>query len=127
MSTQPVIKICGLKDHRNIAKLVSVNPQYMGFIFYPSSARFVGELAPESLVNLKNIKRTAVFVNAPFSEIREVVSRYQFEAVQLHGDESPELCLQVKNMGVEVIKAFGLHSDFEFTQLEPYMDVVDFF
>jgi len=127
MSKQPVIKICGLKDPTNIREVALVNPQYMGFIFYPSSARFVGELDPESLVDLKNTKKTAVFVDASLKSISGIVNKYQFDAVQLHGNESPEFCMQVKSIGVEVIKAFGLNSDFDFTQLEAYLDVVDYF
>jgi phosphoribosylanthranilate isomerase len=47
--------------------------------------------------------------------------------VQLHGSETPDLCTQLKQMGVEVIKAFGIGADFDFDQLTPYLNSVDYF
>jgi len=125
--SRPLIKICGLKDPSNIEEVILSGPHYIGFIFYPDSARYVGELNPECLVALKNIKKTAVFVNSGLEEIKDILSKYQFDAVQLHGDESPEFCMLIKEMGVEVIKAFGVGAAFEYRQLEAYLPIIDYF
>lgn len=127
MSKQVAIKICGLKDPANMHEVVSLNPQYIGFIFYPLSARFVGDLDIENLRAIKNVKKTAVFVNSSLAYIKEIVNKYQFEAVQLHGNEDPELCKEVKKIGVEVIKAFGVDNNFDFSILEEYLPVTDYF
>src|SRR5690606_8293880 len=127
MTKQIAIKICGLMDPANINEIVSINPQYIGFIFYPSSARFVGNLDSEYIKDIKNVKKTAVFVNSSLDYIEEIVNKYQFEAVQLHGNESPELCREVKKIGVEVIKSFGIDDNFDFSSLESYLPVVDYF
>jgi phosphoribosylanthranilate isomerase len=52
---------------------------------------------------------------------------YGMQAVQLHGNESPDFCKVIKNEGFTVLKAFGIDAQFDFTTLAPYLDVVDFF
>src|SRR5690606_37722718 len=111
----------------NIDEVLALGIHYVGFIFYPSSARFVGEIDPDYLRSIKTAKKTAVFVNASFDEIAPIVNKFQFDAVQLHGDESPHLCSQVQDLGVQTIKAFGVNSSFNFNILEPYLKVVDYF
>jgi len=123
----PAIKVCGLRDPANIEDVISTHPQYIGFIFYPLSARFAGELNPEYIGSIKNVKKTAVFVNASFQEIKIILDKCQFDAVQLHGNESPEFCMQIKKMGVELIKAFGVDSHFDFNRLADYIPVADYF
>lgn len=112
----------------NIDEVLSLNPQYIGFIFYPSSSRFVGELDQEYIKSLKNVKKTAVFVNATVDAIVEVVKKYQFDAIQLHGNESAAFCQDLKERtGLEIIKAFGIDPEFDFNQLEAYLLNVDYF
>ncbi|TCK84843.1 phosphoribosylanthranilate isomerase [Albibacterium bauzanense] len=128
MRPLPVIKICGLREPSNIKEVLSLDPQYIGFVFYPSSSRFVGELDIEYIKGLKDVKKTAVFVNASLEEIVTVVNKYQFDAIQLHGHESVAFCKDVKeSTGLEIIKAFGIDSEFDFNQLEPYLLVADYF
>ncbi len=112
----------------NIDEVLSLNPQYIGFIFYPSSSRFVGELDQEYIKSLKNVKKTAVFVNATVDAIVEIVKKYQFDAIQLHGNESAAFCHDLKERtGLEIIKAFGIDPEFDFNQLEAYLLNVDYF
>jgi phosphoribosylanthranilate isomerase len=126
--SMPAIKICGLREPSNIDEVLLLKPQYIGFIFYPSSSRFVGDIDPEYIKGLKNVKKTAVFVNASLEEIIEIVNTYQFNAIQLHGNESAAFCEELKRItGLEIIKAFGVESDFDFNQLEPYLPYVDYF
>ncbi|HUH18978.1 phosphoribosylanthranilate isomerase [Albibacterium sp.] len=128
MRSLPAIKICGLMKPANIDEVLSLNPQYIGFIFYPSSSRFVGELDQEYIKSLKNVKKTAVFVNATVDAIVEVVKKYQFDAIQLHGNESAAFCQDLKERtGLEIIKAFGIDPEFDFNQLEAYLLNVDYF
>lgn len=128
MRSLPAIKICGLKNPSNIDEVLLLKPQYIGFIFYPSSSRFVGELDREYMMSLENVKKTAVFVNSSFEEIVKVVDKYQFDAIQLHGDEDVTFCEDLKAAtGLEIIKAFGVDSGFDFTQLERYLPIVDYF
>ena len=58
------LKICGMRDPENIRAVAALGPDYMGFIFYPLSPRYAGDLSPESVRALpRPIRRVGVFVN----------------------------------------------------------------
>ena len=108
----------------------------MGFIFYPASKRYVGLLDVDLLNSIpRSIKKTGVFVNEEGGIIVDTVKKYGLDAVQLHGDESPEFCsslrtaLDIRSAGapVEIIKAFGIDPDFDFSRLQPYEDHIAYF
>jgi len=121
------IKVCGLKDKENIKAVAALAPDYMGFIFYGLTPRFVGEFPLENLDGISStVIKTAVFVNETAENISALIDKYKFDAIQLHGSEGPELCALFKGR-VKVIKAFGLSADFDFEQLNAYADHVDFF
>ena len=121
------IKVCGMRDRENVLQIKNLNPDYLGFIFYPKSTRYVERIDKSLLSLLQPIKKTAVFVNAALEEVKTTVKKYHFDAVQLHGNESPDYCKDVKKEGVEVIKAFGIHEEYDWRVLESYLDVVDYF
>lgn len=123
------VKVCGMRESENISALCKLPIDYIGFIFYPKSPRFVGEDFPVSTANLvpSHIKRTGVFVNAELEYIQQKISVYGLQAVQLHGTENQGFCMLLKNKSVQVIKAFGVDENFNFDKLEEYKDAVDFF
>ena len=123
------IKVCGMTNPENIREVAALKPNYLGFIFYPKSPRYVvGKLSPESMNEIPpNIWRTGVFVNETEEKILEISGQYGLKAIQLHGDESPELCTALCFAGKSIIKAFSVDNDFDFAPLEAYLDVVDFF
>lgn len=128
MSRALKIKVCGMRETENIRQLEKLHPDYIGFIFYPASKRFAGAIDADIVSAISGkIKKTGVFVNASAVEIKEKISAYNLNAVQLHGNESASFCFQIKQAGVEVIKAFGINYDFDFDNLNPYADAVDFF
>lgn len=109
-------------------ELAQLKPDYMGFIFYEPSARFIGRFDESWLPALAGIKRTAVFVDAPENAVLEQLRPGLFQAVQFHGQESPEYCHSIgAKTGVEVIKAFGIHDRFDWQRLDEYSGCVDFF
>lgn len=121
------IKVCGLKDPENIEAVAALSPDYMGFIFYGKSPRFIDGLPVEALNSIPaSIIKTAVFVNESAETINLLIDKYSFDAIQLHGNESPEFSNSFRNK-VKVFKAFGLSDDFDFNQLNTYIDKVDFF
>ena len=123
------IKICGLKEAHNIQQVSKANPDYMGFIFYPKSSRFVGnEFSKSALAEIPdNIIKIAVFVNESVENILRTVMKYNFKAVQLHGQESPETCRQLKEKKLIVIKAFSMDDSFDFIALHQYEKRCNFF
>jgi len=121
------LKICGMKVPDNIAEVIQLRPDYLGFIFYPGSKRFIADLDPSVIRGIPaEIKTTGVFVNETLEKVKQAVADYGLKAVQLHGSEEPDYCGQLLG-SVTVIKAFGMNADFDFSTLEPYVDAVDYF
>ncbi|MDN4166445.1 phosphoribosylanthranilate isomerase [Cytophagales bacterium LB-30] len=121
-------KVCGMREPDNIFALAALAPDYMGFIFYEKSPRYVREyLNAESISQLPaSIKRTGVFVNASVAQVMEDIRQFGLQAVQLHGDESPEYCHLIRSLGLEVIKAFPVNDMTNFKELEAYYPVIDY-
>jgi len=118
------IKVCGLTDPFNVQEIAGTNPDFMGFIFYPRSIRFVGNKPDESLFSKipPVILKTGVFFNEELSVIINTVNLYGLDMVQLHGNETAEYCRSLNKSGLSIIKAFGIDSGFSFSKLEKYMD-----
>jgi len=123
------MKICGLKEADNIKQVSEANPDFMGFIFYLKSSRFVGdEFSKSALAEIpESCIKTAVFVNESLENILKITTQYDFESVQLHGDESPETCRQLKEQNLIVIKAFAIDANFDFETLHQYEKQCDYF
>jgi phosphoribosylanthranilate isomerase len=131
-----IIKVCGMRQPGNIRELQELKPDYIGFIFYPQSKRFVGTPEPEIFKSISpEIKKTGVFVNETLDEIADKVIRYNLDAVQLHGRETIGFCRSFRkfmqnmqtNKRVEIIKALGIDAEFDFGSLGEYEDVIDYF
>lgn len=123
------IKICGMKYPQNIKDIALLNPDYLGFIFYSESKRFVGD--DFQLLNSgelrDNIEKVGVFVNESNAIIERVVEQYRINSIQLHGDESPLQCQDLKQKGYSVIKAFSIADNFDFSVLKNYETAIDYF
>ncbi|MBK8608640.1 MAG: phosphoribosylanthranilate isomerase [Chitinophagaceae bacterium] len=100
-------KVCGITQLKQLQQLDGLDIDFAGLIFYKDSPRYVGDkIAKDDLKNSDfDLKKVGVFVNAGYDEIMQVVEDYGLDVVQLHGDESPELCEELSEE-VEVIKAF---------------------
>ena len=121
------LKVCGMRDASNILEVASLQPDYMGFIFYETSPRFVGEefRVPDNFPD--HIERVGVFVNETAENITAISGKLKLTCVQLHGSESPEQCRLLKEKGLLVIKAFSVDDTFDFDQTKKYKPHVDFF
>ena len=117
-----------MRDTENIRQLLEAEPDYLGFIFFEKSARYVSELQMKEIIKLKfgETERVGVFVDEKFERIVEYADKGFFDTVQLHGNESPELIRTLKNEGLEVIKVFAVDDDFDASILRKYSDA-DYF
>ena len=118
------LKVCGMREPENIHALVELNPDYMGFIFWAPSRRYVYQPTPKLPAS---IKKVGVFVDASLDYLQTTIQEHSLDAVQLHGTESPAYCALIKEYGVEVIKAFSVRDQFDFSQLKAYEASCDFF
>lgn len=127
-----------MKNPQNIADIAALNPDYLGFIFYEKSKRYVGEdfdeattyhLSTEKSGQAKGIKKIGVFVNASLEYVSSKVEKYDLDLVQLHGEESVDFCIDIQKMNpnVKIIKVFSIGQIFDFQQLEPYKPYCDYF
>jgi phosphoribosylanthranilate isomerase len=123
------IKVCGITDPVNAGMISELNVDYMGFIFYPGSKRYVGESPDESLFRSipKHIIKTGVFVDEELPLLIDHALRYQLDLIQLHGNETPDYCRSVYSNGLKIIKAFRVGYDFDFRITDEYLDYCDFF
>lgn len=116
-----------MKVPDNIAAVVALQPDYIGFILYPGSKRFIADLDEQLVRNIPaTIKTTGVFVDASLETVKDAIKHYDLKAVQLHGGESPGYCRALMG-SAEVIKAFGVDDNFDFGILESYEDAADYF
>ena len=121
------LKVCGLKSRENILQVLAYQPDYIGFIFYEKSPRYAGkELSADFAQSISSAKKIGVFVNESEINILDHVSRFGLDYVQLHGNETHEFCAQIQK-NVPVIKAFGIDNAFDFTSLNAYATVCDYF
>lgn len=118
------LKVCGMKYRDNILKVAALKPDYMGFIFYEKSLRFVCEDIP---VLPNDIKKVGVFVDASIEKIKEMREKFNLNVVQLHGHESPEFCQKLRNEHIEIIKVFSVENEFDFSKLKVYEPHVSYF
>lgn len=117
-----------MKDAGNIAQVLKLEPDYMGFIFYKKSPRYVGDdWAGPGKDFPDSTKKVGVFVNEPLQKIRALASRFQFDYLQLHGDETPQYCKELAEEGFAVIKATGISEVKDLQHLNDYQPWVTYF
>ena len=107
------IKLCGLSRPADIKIVNSLCPEYIGFVFYEKSSRYV---TPEKAVELKNllsdrIKAVGVFVDEPLEKIVDLLDKGIIDIAQLHGNENDEYIKRLRELSKRpVIKAFRIKS-----------------
>jgi len=123
------IKVCGITELKQLQQLDGLDIDFAGMIFYKDSPRYIG-----GKLNAKDIKKadfdlkkTGVFVNPEMIEVLDAIDEYGLEVVQLHGDETPEMCEDLSSE-VEVIKAFRITGTEDIDKLvAPYDAVCDYY
>ncbi|MFC2080150.1 phosphoribosylanthranilate isomerase [Bacteroidota bacterium] len=123
------IKVCGMTDPSNVEVICKFKPEYLGYIFYPKSARYVGNNPDPRIFSIvpESIEKTAVFVNEYYERMIEIVEKFDINTVQLHGMESPEICKSFRFRGKKVIKVIPGNQIGNDNLLKDYSDVVDYF
>ena len=124
------IKVCGITQFKQLQQLEALNIDYAGLIFYKDSPRYMGEKITGKQVKEADfdLKKVGVFVNPGYSELLDAIDEYGLDIVQLHGNETPEMCEDVSGEA-EVIKAFRIEDGAVNIDklVEPYDAVCDFY
>ena len=122
------IKVCGITEMKQLQQLDGLDIDFAGLIFYPESPRYVGDKLNKKEVKKADfdLKKVGVFVNPEMIDVLDAIDDYGLEVVQLHGDESPEMCEDLSSE-VEVIKAFRITGNEDIDKLvAPYDAVCDY-
>jgi len=123
------IKVCGITDMKQLQQLDGLDIEFAGLIFYPESPRYVGDKLSKKEVKKADfdLRKVGVFVNPELIDVLDAIDEYGLDVVQLHGDESAEMCDDLSSE-VEVIKAFRITGDEDIDELvAPYDAVCDYY
>jgi phosphoribosylanthranilate isomerase len=123
------IKVCGMREPKNIAGIAKVRPDFIGFIFYPKSKRFTGYEAQPTIIEAvsSHIRKVGVFVNEATEQVFVTAQNWKLNVIQLHGQETPDYCRTIQNSGYVVFKAFPVDELFDFESLKAYQNCCDYF
>ena len=126
------IKICGLTNIEDAQEAIKHGADYLGFIVnYAKSPRSLSfsqasELIKKIKAESSKIKCVGVFVDAGIKDIKEAHKVCDFDAIQLHGDETPEYCQQLKDeLKIEIFKAIILKTKKDLQNMQAYKSIVD--
>lgn len=138
VSRETKVKICGLQDVEVLKSMINLPIDYVGFVF----ARSKRQVSPVQAAGLMKVlgewagtyrpESVGVFVNPDAGLIHEVMEQARLDIVQLHGQETPAFCRELKEqLGVKVIKALSvkadgsLHGAANAAELDLYGEVID--
>ena len=118
-----------MRDADNIREVEALGIDYMGFIFWPKSSRYVSEM-PTYLPT--KCKRVGVFVDASIGDVMTIAEQYQLDLIQLHGQESPSYITQLRphlsllNSKISIIKALNIATTADLANAKQYEGIVDY-
>jgi phosphoribosylanthranilate isomerase len=123
------IKVCGITEMKQFQQLDGLDIDFAGLIFYKESPRYIGDkISKKELKGADfDIRKVGVFVNPEMIDVLDAIDDYGLNVVQLHGDESPEMCEDLSSE-VEVIKAFRVEEGSDIDKMvAPYDAVCDYY
>ena len=120
------IKICGINSFES-AK-ASIGAEYIGFVFYPKSPRFLNAFDAKEISTYlnPNQKKVGLFVNADINVIKHISDFVNLDMIQLHGDETINDIKKIKDMIKKpVIKALPISTDKDIKNSKKIEEVCD--
>ena len=125
------LKVCGMRDPVNVRQVLEeIKPDYMGFIFYEKSPRYMAAPLPKEMYDSwpSSTQKVGVFVKASIDFIQEKINTHQLDILQLHGDESPEEVEAIKKATkLPIIKVFRVGPKFDLLDMADYEAFADYF
>ena len=114
------IKICGIRDQEEALFAAACGVEALGFIFYPGSPRYIDPPKAREIIAAlpAAVAKVGVFVNHSAPAVRQIMDFCGLDLIQLHGDETPEYCLQFPSS--RLIKALFLQNEADLINLERY-------
>lgn len=138
-----LIKVCGLREAENIRQICRLDIDWIGFIFYPRSPRYVlPMLTPDITGGTETLiresvpgrrpgspapRRVGVFVDESAERMAEIAGTFRLDYLQLHGHETADECYALQKRGYSLIKAFSVGSAADLLPTQAYEGRVDYF
>lgn len=147
-----LVKVCGLRETENIRAVSSLDIDWIGFIFYPPSPRYMPDdpgFSPNSVAALAPAlpsekvaptpglspgppasprpRRVGVFVDESPERMAEIAAAFQLDYLQLHGNETADTCYALQKRGFAVIKVFSVACSSDLLQTAEYEGRADYF
>ena len=122
-----IVKVCGMREAENIRAVEALGVDWMGFIFWESSSRYVSQ-HPDYLP--MRAKRVGVFVDASLDVVHQQVEAFGLDVVQLHGSESPTYRRDLRDAlgnGTSIVKAFSIANRDDLSQTSLYEGMADYY
>ncbi len=118
-----------MREPENIQELETLRPDFIGFIFYEKSPRYVAVADNQGVISGldSSIKKVGVFVKEPIESLISLVSEFDLDFVQLHGGEDLDYCKEVKKAGTKIIKVFSVKDQLPLEQIHEFEEVVEYF
>ncbi|PKP65116.1 MAG: phosphoribosylanthranilate isomerase [Alphaproteobacteria bacterium HGW-Alphaproteobacteria-7] len=123
------IKICGVSTPEALSACIAARADWCGLNFYAPSPRYVTGTQAARLAEVSGtaIRRAGVFVDADDAAIGDAVSAGKLDAIQLHGDETPERAAAVRaRFGLPVWKVLCVASVDDIARADRYAGTADF-
>ncbi|WP_313270787.1 phosphoribosylanthranilate isomerase [Epilithonimonas vandammei] len=128
MESQFQVKVCGLTKLNQIKELIDLKVDFLGFIFYEKSPRYVlNYLSLEQISEINHQAKVGVFVNEDLEKIIEISGQADLNFIQLHGDETEEFISELRqklNSKIAIIKVIRvgneIEKDFDYAQTDNY-------
>jgi phosphoribosylanthranilate isomerase len=117
-----------MRNPENIRDAATLDLDWMGFICYEKSKRYVSVNEEKCIQAIRACRKTkvGVFVNAHMNEIVEKAALFQLDLLQLHGQESVSQCEKLKNRSFRIIKAFSIETVRDLKKVHAYKDAADY-
>lgn len=118
MSDGLFVKICGITRAEDAELAVELGASAIGLIFWPGSPRYIEPAAAKKIVRslASDVAAIGVFVDQPAAEVSQIADEVGLTAIQLHGDESPDYCGQIRGQLIKAIRLNGPYPINEYSQ-----------
>ncbi len=123
------VKICGITQAEQGQAIAALGATALGFICVERSPRYIDAQHIQQIIQTlpTTVDPIGVFANASLTDIEGVLRVAQLTAIQLHGDETPEFCAQIKQLfpHLEIIKAFRIKTVESLSSIPKYAEMID--
>ena len=124
------VKICGLTQVQQAIDIVQQGANSIGFICVKRSPRYLNPQQIQQIILAlpSPVDKVGVFAGSSLAEISSIVKQTGLTSVQLHGNESPDFCTNLRQAlppGIEIIKAFRIQVAASLQETNAYLDRVD--